>query len=351
MTEQHHCDHDHHHDHDHDTPDFYRPFQRPRRLRRNSAIRGLVRETILTSNDLIQPVFVKAGKDINNPIASMPGCFQFSVDQLHGEIKAITDREIPAILLFGVPETKDDIGSDGFSETGIVQTAIQAIKEQAPDLLVISDICCCEYTSHGHCGIIAPNCFNEQDIDNDLTLEILQKQAVSHAMAGADILAPSGMIDGAVGAMREVLDAEGFYELPILSYSDKYASSFYGPFRDATEGAPKFGDRRSHQMDPSNAAEALREAKLDLDEGADMLMVKPAMAYLDIIYRIKQAHPDTPLGAYQVSGEYAMIKAAAENGWLDEQKAMIESLLSIKRAGADFIITYFAKAAADLLSA
>ena len=329
--------------------EFYRPFARPRRLRRNEAIRRLVRETRLCPNDLIQPIFVKAGKNIKHPIKSMPGCFQFSVDQLKTEVSEIVKLGIPAVIIFGIPAQKDDIGSEGFSEQGIVQTAIKVIKDIAPHLLVISDICCCEYTSHGHCGVIAENCFNEKDVDNDLTLEVLQKQAISHALAGADILAPSGMIDGAVGCMREVLDQEGYYEIPILSYSNKYASSFYGPFREAAEGKPQFGDRQSYQMDPANSAEGLREARIDLEEGADMLMVKPAMSYLDIVYRIKQAYPDVPLGAYQVSGEYAMIKAASAQGWIDEQKVMLESLLSIKRAGADFILSYFAKAAAELL--
>lgn len=323
--------------------------ERPRRLRRTEGLRRLVRETLLTTDHLVQPIFMKAGEGIRRPIGAMPGCYQLSVDQLGPEIAEICALKIPAVLLFGIPEKKDATGSDAFCERGIVQRAIAAIKAQAPELLVISDLCCCEYTDHGHCGVITTNSFGEQDVDNDLTLDLLQQQAQSHARAGADIVAPSGMMDGAVQAIRSALDAAGFLEVPILSYSVKYASSFYGPFREAAEGKPQFGDRRSYQMDPCNAFEALKEAALDIEEGADMLMVKPALPYLDIIYRVKQQFPEMPLAAYHVSGEYAMLKAAAERGWLDEERVMMESLMAIRRAGADFIITYFAKAAAALL--
>ena len=321
---------------------------RPRRLRHLSAVRDLVRETTLSMDDFILPLFIRFGKGENTPISSMPGHYQITLDNLPKEIEIIVALKIKGVILFGLPEHKDDQGSEGFNDHGVVQTAIRLIKKIAPDLLVISDICCCEYTNHGHCGIIK-KCGASFILDNDATLEILQKQALSHAKAGADIVAPSGMIDGMVGAIREVLDENNFSHLPILSYSVKYASSLYAPFREAANGAPQFGDRKTYQMDPANSNEALREAELDVQEGADMLMVKPAGAYLDIVYRIKENFPELPLAAYQVSGEYAMIKAAVKMGWLDENKAIIESLTSIKRAGADLIATYYAKDAAKLI--
>lgn len=324
------------------------PSSRMRRLRANQAIRDLVRETELNPRDFIYPLFITHGRDQKNPIASMPGVFQLSVDKLREEIKSITSLSIPAVILFGLPEHKDATGSDSYSDHGIMQTAIKEIKEIAPELLVISDICFCEYTDHGHCGFVTKK--NQQwQLDNDRTLDLLVKQAISHAQAGSDMMAPSGMIDGMVTAIRHGLDGSGYQHIPILSYAVKYSSSFYGPFREAANGAPQFGDRSSYQMDPANSLEALREAECDINEGADMLMVKPAMSYLDIVYRIKSTYPQLPLGAYQVSGEYAMIKAAAEKGWLNEKKTALESLLSIKRAGADFILTYFAKDAARWL--
>ncbi len=322
------------------------PISRPRRLRKTPALRTLVSETALTVNDLVLPLFIKAGENIKHPIASMPGHYQLSLDQLDEEITEIRNLKIPAVILFGIPATKDAMGSCALHDDGVVQLAIRKIKTLAPDLLVISDLCFCEYTDHGHCGVIDAN---TNQVDNDKTLQLLAKQAVSHVKAGADIIAPSGMMDGMVAAIRHGLDDSRFTDTPILSYAVKYASSFYGPFREAAEGAPMFGDRRTYQMDPSNTNEALKETALDVQEGADMLMVKPAQSYLDVIYRVKQQHPALPLGAYQVSGEFAMIKAAAEKGWLDEEQAMLESLLSIKRAGADFIITYFAKAVAKLM--
>ena len=311
---------------------------RPRRLRKNPALRALVQESTVSVNDLILPLFIKAGKNIHHPISSMPGHFQLSVDQLEKEIVEIQSLNIPAVILFGIPAEKDGVGSDALCEAGIIAEAVRVIKKMAPNLLVITDVCLCEYTDHGHCGVIKNN-----DVDNDATLELLAKQAVLHASMGADIVAPSGMMDGMVRAIREALDAHGFKDIPILSYAVKYASSFYGPFREAAEGAPQFGDRKTYQMNPANTDEAIKEAKLDVAEGADMLMVKPAQNYLDIVYRIKTTFPELPLGAYQVSGEFAMIKAAAERNWIDHDKVMYESLLAIKRAGADFIITYFAK--------
>lgn len=318
---------------------------RPRRLRRTAALRHFLQENTVTVSDLVLPLFVKAGHDIKNPIASMPGHYQFSLDHLPAEIAEIQQLKIPAVILFGIPAKKDSIGSSALDDNGIVQQAIKLIKKIAPALLVISDLCFCEYTDHGHCGVIDAQ---TQQVDNDKTLELLGKQAVSHARAGADIIAPSGMMDGMVQAIRTALDVNQFQDIPILSYAVKYASSFYGPFRDAAEGAPQCGDRKTYQMNPANTNEALREAALDVAEGADMLMVKPAQHYLDIIYRVKQRFPELPLGAYQVSGEFAMIKAAAEKNWIDEKSAMTESLLAIKRAGADFIITYFAKEFARL---
>lgn len=318
------------------------PTTRMRRLRGNAQLRQLIRETQLKPSDVILPLFVTHGRDQKNPISSMPGQYQFSIDKLHAEIKEIVNLDIPAVILFGLPEHKDALGSDACSADGIMQTAIKEIKEIAPELMVISDICFCEYTDHGHCGYVQEK-DGQWQLDNDRTLEMLATQAISHAQAGSDMMAPSGMIDGMVTAIRHGLDGSGFNTTPILSYAVKYASSFYGPFREATDGAPQFGDRKTYQMDPANATEALREVELDINEGADMLMVKPALSYLDIIQRVKSSYPQMPLSAYQVSGEYAMIKAAAQNGWLDEKKTALESLLSIKRAGADCILTYYAK--------
>lgn len=323
------------------------PATRLRRLRYKSKVRDLVRETTLDINDFLLPIFIRHGKGENRPIASMPGLYQITLENLNAEIDEIVKLGIPGVLLFGIPEHKDATGSDAYHSEGIIPRAIRAIKKHAPDLLVISDLCCCEYTDHGHCGAIdnshGDNHHGTMDVNNDLTLKILQEQAVTHATAGADIIAPSGMIDGMVSAIRSTLDQHNFYHIPILSYAVKYASALYGPFREAAEGAPKFGDRRSYQMDPANGKEALREAEQDVSEGADMLMVKPASLYLDIIYRVKQRYPEIPMAAYHVSGEFAMIKAAAANGWIDEKRVVLETMLSIKRAGADFIFTYFAK--------
>ncbi|PIZ03807.1 MAG: porphobilinogen synthase [Gammaproteobacteria bacterium CG_4_10_14_0_8_um_filter_38_16] len=316
---------------------------RPRRLRKNPALRHLLQENSVSVSDLILPLFIKAGNQIRNPIASMPGHFQLSVDQLSAEIKTIQLLKISAVILFGIPEKKDALGSAACDDDGVIQQAVQLIKKIAPELLVITDLCFCEYTDHGHCGVLKNN-----DVDNDATLALLAKQAVSQAKAGADVIAPSGMMDGMVKAIRTALDENHFQDIPILSYSVKYASGFYGPFRDAAEGAPQFGDRKTYQMNPANSDEAIKEAMLDVAEGADMLMVKPAQPYLDIIYRIKKEYAYLPLGAYQVSGEFAMIKAAAEKKWIDHDMVMMESLLAIKRAGADFIITYFAKEVAQL---
>lgn len=318
---------------------------RLRRLRQNPTMRALVRETQLDINDLVCPLFIKENIRQKTTINSMPGQYQLSLADLDAEIHDIVTLGIPAVLLFGIPAHKDSIGSTACDDHGIIQQAIKKIKALAPALLIIADVCFCEYTDHGHCGVIKDN-----DVDNDETLTLLVKQSVSHARAGADIIAPSGMMDGMIAAIRAGLDQHHFEHVPILSYAAKYASSFYGPFREAAEGAPQFGDRKTYQMDPANAKEALREVKLDIAEGADMLMVKPALSYLDIIHQTKQLFPEIPLCAYQVSGEYAMIKAAAQNGWVDEQKIALETLLSIKRAGADFIITYFAKDVASWLS-
>jgi porphobilinogen synthase len=326
------------------------PNTRLRRLRHNRIVRDLVRETRLHTDDLVLPLFIKHGTDIKKPIASMPGQFQISVDRLEEELKSISALGIKSVLLFGIPGEKDALGKDSYSDNGIIQTAIPVIKKIAPHLLVITDVCFCEYTDHGHCGIMT-ECNGQHDLDNDQTLELLVKQAVSHAQAGADVIAPSGMLDGMVQALRAGLDNAGFKHIPILSYSVKYASSMYGPFRDAAEGAPKFGDRRTHQMDTANIEEALRECELDVAEGADMLMVKPAHTYLDVIKSVKQTFPALPLGAYHTSGEFAMIKAAAEKGWINERAAVMEVLTAIRRAGADFIITYFAKDVAEWLRA
>lgn len=325
------------------------PAARPRRLRLTSTLRALVRETSLTPADFILPLFVRYGHRRRAPIKSMPGQFQLTVDELAAEAREIAALGIPAVVLFGIPEHKDATGSDNYNANGIVPTAIRALKDAAPDLLVISDMCFCEYTDHGHCGII-----NQPDhahfvktlpqgyLLNDPTLELLARASVVHAQAGADIIAPSGMLDGMVGAIRRGLDGAGFTQTPVLSYAVKYASGFYGPFRDAAESPPTFGDRSQYQMDPANRREALREAALDVAEGADMLMVKPAMPYLDIIAAVRQMF-DLPIAAYQVSGEYAMLHAAAANGWLDLQRCALESLTAIKRAGADMILTYFAR--------
>lgn len=318
---------------------------RLRRLRYNSKVRDLIRETQLSINDFVFPLFVKHGKDLKKPIASMPGQFQFSIDTLEEEVKSIAALGIKSIILFGIPECKDAAGTDSYSEQGIIQKAIPVIKKSAPELLIMSDVCFCEYTDHGHCGFIVETDYGP-DVDNDKTLELLAQQAVSQAKAGADVIAPSGMIDGMVYAIRQALDQAGYLHIPILSYAVKYSSFMYGPFRDAAEGAPKFGDRRTHQMDYANSNEALRECALDIAEGADMLMVKPAHTYLDVINRVKQAFPELPLSAYHTSGEYAMLKAAGEKAWINEKQCALEVLTAIKRAGADFIISYYAKEAA-----
>jgi porphobilinogen synthase len=320
------------------------PYQRPRRLRKNETIRRMVRETSLSPDDFIYPLFVTHGKNIRKEIKSMPGCFQESIDRVVRHAKEVWSLGIPAVILFGLPEHKDEIGSSAYDPHGVVQKAIRAIKNKIPELYVLTDVCMCEYTSHGHCGII-----ENGDVTNDPTLELLAKEAVSHAKAGADMVAPSDMMDGRVEAIRIALDAEGFSEVPIMSYAAKYASAFYGPFRDAAESVPQFGDRRSYQMDPANRREALKEVALDIEEGADIVMVKPAMTYLDIISDIKEGF-DLPVAAYNVSGEYSVIKAAAKLGWIDEERAMMEVLFSIKRAGADIILTYFAKEAAKVLN-
>jgi porphobilinogen synthase len=316
---------------------------RPRRLRNSELLRSLVRETIITKDDFIYPLFVAAGKGIEKEISSMPGIFQRSIDRLGPEIDGLLKIGVRRVILFGIPEQKDEIGFDSFSDKGIIQQATRYLKSHYPELLVITDVCMCEYTDHGHCGII-----HEGDVHNDTTLHYLQKQVVSHARAGVDMVAPSGMMDGMVSAIREALDEEGFEQIPIMSYSVKYASAFYGPFRDAAESAPRFGDRKRYQMDSANVLEGLREVELDIDEGADIVMVKPALSYLDIIAQVR-AITNLPVACYNVSGEYSMVKAAAEKGWIDGEKVMMEMLLSMKRAGADIIITYFAKEAAGLL--
>lgn len=313
------------------------PEYRPRRLRRNEALRSLIRETSISAGQLVYPLFIVPGKNIRNEVTSMPGVYQISVDHLAGEANELLHLGVNSVILFGIPEKKDGVGSGAHAKDGIVQRAIKELKNKAPELLVITDVCLCEYTDHGHCGFLVKN-----EVDNDTTLEILAKTALSHAQAGADIVAPSDMMDGRVAEIRATLDENNFEMIPIISYAVKYASAFYGPFRDAADSTPQFGDRRGYQMDPANSREALREATLDVDEGADILMVKPALAYLDIISRLKEEF-DLPLAAYQVSGEFAMIKAAEQNGWIDGERVMEETLLSIRRAGADIIITYFAK--------
>jgi len=320
------------------------PVYRPRRLREREVLRSMVRETELSVKDLIYPFFVVHGKGQRREISSMPGVFQLSLDELVKEAKKVERLGIPAILLFGIPAMKDAVGSEAYHPHGIVQEAIRAVKNEISELLVVTDVCLCEYTSHGHCGIIEGG-----KLKNDPTLELLAKIALSHVEAGADMVAPSDMMDGRVSAIREALDEAGYEEIPIMSYAAKYASSFYGPFREAAESAPQFGDRKSYQMDPANINEAMREIALDLEEGADIVMVKPALAYLDVVWRAKQEF-GIPLAAYNVSGEYAMIRAAGRMGWIDEEKVMMETLIGIKRAGADLIITYFAPQAARLLS-
>jgi len=320
------------------------PVHRPRRLRSSETMRRMVRETILTPDDFIYPLFVTFGKGVKKPIPSMPGCFQESVDEVVKTAKETFELGIPAIILFGIPEHKDEVGSEAYNPHGVVQEAIRAIKDRVPELLVITDVCMCEYTSHGHCGIV-----KDGEVLNDPTLELLQKEAISHAKAGADMVAPSDMMDGRVKAIREALDSEGFSHIPIMSYAAKYASAFYGPFRDAAESTPQFGDRRAYQMDPPNRTEALKEVALDIEEGADIVMVKPALAYLDVISDVKENF-DLPVAAYNVSGEYSLVKAAAQLGWVDHDRVMMEVLTSIKRAGADMILTYFAPEAARLLN-
>jgi porphobilinogen synthase len=319
------------------------PEYRARRLRKNENFRRLIRETKLSVDDLVYPLFAVTGKSVKKPIHSMPGQFQLSVDYIAKEAQKARDMGIPAVLLFGIPSKKDAMATGAFAKDGIVQQAVKRIKNDVPDILVITDVCLCEYTSHGHCGIL-----EKDHVQNDETLEVLAETALSHARAGADMVAPSAMMDGQVAAIREALDENAFEDVPIMAYAAKYASSFYGPFREAAESAPQFGDRKAYQMDPANADEAIREISLDVNEGADIIMVKPALAYLDIICRAKQEF-DLPLAAYNVSGEYSMIKAAAQLGWLDEERAMMETLTAIKRAGADIIITYFALQAAKLL--
>ena len=332
------------------------PNIRARRLRRTPALRRMVRETSLTPDDFIYPLFVRPGKDIQKPISSMPGQFQWSIDRVVEEVKHVAALGIPAVILFGIPEQKDACGTDNYNPNGIVPSAIRAIKDATPDMIVISDMCFCEYTDHGHCGII-----NQPGEDhytahmpegyllNDPTLELLGRASVVHAEAGADIIAPSGMIDGMVGAIRHALDTHDYAQVSIMSYAAKYASGFYGPFRDAAESPPQFGDRNEYQMDPANKREALKEVALDVAEGADMLMVKPALPYLDILAAVREDY-NLPLAAYQVSGEFAMLHAAAQNGWIDLKRCALESLISIKRAGADMILTYFAKDAAEWLN-
>ena len=328
------------------------PTVRLRRLRYNPLVRHLVQDTILSPKQFILPLFVRSGKNVRQPINSMPGNFQLSIDELVNEAKKCVSLGIGGIMLFGIPDVKDAVGSDAMSDTGIIAQAVRAVKDALGDkILVITDVCFCEYTNHGHCGVLSKHRGSDiLDVDNDATLENLVKQSLVHVRAGADMVAPSGMIDGMIGAMRTGLDSGGFSHIPIMSYAVKYASAFYGPFREAAESAPQFGDRRSYQMDfTASASQAVREAALDLQEGADMLMVKPALAYLDIVRLIKERFEGVPLAVYNVSGEFSMVKAAAERGWIDEQRTMLESLTAMKRAGADIILTYWAKEAARLL--
>ena len=318
-------------------------FRRFRRLRMTETIRGMVRETELSPRDFIYPLFVIPGKNVKKPVSSMPGVFQMSVDQIVRECVDVKSLGVPAVIFFGIPEEKDEVGSGAYDEHGVVQEALRAVKREVPELYLITDVCLCEYTSHGHCGIVRGN-----EIVNDESIELLAREALTHAHAGADMVAPSDMFDGRVQAIRSTLDGNGFQNIPIMSYAAKYASGFYGPFREAAESTPKFGDRRSHQMDPANADEAIREVEQDILEGADIVMVKPATPYLDIIYRVKEKFR-MPTAAYNVSGEYSLVKAAASMGWVDEERVMMEMLTSIKRAGADLILTYFAKDAARVL--
>jgi len=320
------------------------PDYRPRRLRQNKNFRRMIRETKLSVDDLILPLFAVEGKDVRKPIASMPGHHQLSVDHILKEARAVHDLGIPAIMLFGIPDKKDPLGRSAYAENGIVQKAVRAVKKKVKDLVIITDVCLCEYTDHGHCGFVENGVVN-----NDATLDLLARTAVSHVQAGADMVAPSDMMDGRVAEIREALDENGFETTPIMSYAAKYCSAFYYPFRQAAESAPKFGDRRTYQMDPANSLEAIREVTMDVEEGADIIMVKPALAYLDIIYRVRE-EIDLPIAAYNVSGEFAMIKAADKLGWLDGKRIMMETLTAIKRAGADLILTYFAKEAAKELA-
>ncbi len=319
------------------------PDYRPRRMRQNAAFRRMVRETQLSVNDLILPVFAISGKDVKNPIPSMPGQFQLSLDHLVKLAKTTVELGIPAMILFGLPDNKDPLGTQAYADNGIVQQAVKAVKDSQPDLAVITDVCLCQYTDHGHCGIVSGH-----TVDNDASLDLIAKTALSHCRAGADMVAPSDMMDGRVAEIRNLLDENDFSHIPVMSYAAKYCSAFYGPFREAADSAPQFGDRRTYQMDPANAVEAIREASMDVEEGADIIMIKPALPYLDIITRIRE-EIDLPVAAYNVSGEYAMIKSAAQMGWLDGQKVMMETLTAIKRAGADMILTYFALEAAELL--
>lgn len=319
------------------------PQYRARRLRKGEIIRRMVRETHIRPDDLVLPLFVRPGKGVKQVISSMPGQFQLSIDMLVKEVKEAKSLGIPAVVLFGIPDEKDEMGSEGYADDGIVQKAIRVLKEKVDGILIITDVCLCEYTSHGHCGMV-----KDGRVLNDETLDLLGRQALSHVKAGADIVAPSDMMDGRVGAIRKTLDQNGFEDIPIMAYAAKFASSFYGPFREAAESKPQFGDRRSYQMDPANGDEALREVRLDLEEGADIVMVKPALPYLDIIWRVKQTF-NIPVAAYNVSGEYALVKAGAQLGWVDGEQVMMESLIAIKRAGADLILTYFAKDAARKL--
>jgi porphobilinogen synthase len=323
---------------------MYYPSYRMRRLRRTPALRNMLRETTLSIDDLIFPFFVIAGENIKNPIGSMPGNFQLSIGNLLGEVREVVDLGIPAVLLFGIPSHKDAAATGAYDSEGVVQMAVRAIKDEFPDLVVITDVCLCEYMDHGHCGVV-----QDGEVVNDVTLELLAKMAVTHAESGADIVAPSDMMDGRVAAIRGALDDEGLPDTIIMSYSSKFASAFYGPFREAAESAPAFGDRKTYQMDPANGEEAVREALLDIEEGADIIMVTPAIPFLDVIHAVKQ-ETKFPLAAYSVSGEFAMIKAAAANGWLDEERAVMEAITGIKRAGADLIITYYAKDVARWIS-
>ena len=321
-----------------------KPFYRPRRLRAHESLRRLIRETTLSVDDLIYPMFVVHGHNTATEISAMPGCYQYSVDNLVNAAKELDALGVPGTILFGIPDTKDALGSEAYAEDGIIQQAVRAIKDAVPNLLVMTDVCLCEYTDHGHCGVIEAG-----EVQNDATLALLVKESLSHARAGADVIAPSDMMDGRVRAIRAALDENGYENIPIMAYAAKYASAFYGPFREAAESTPQFGDRRSYQMDPANAEEALREVALDIEEGADILMVKPALSYLDVIHQVKTEF-QVPVAAYNVSGEYAMVKAAAQNGWIDEQRVALEVLTGIKRAGADMILTYFAKSVVEWLN-